>query len=246
MDTPFVTEVVSRAGGRPENQDCGAYLEADGASCWVVADGLGGHRGGEIASRSAVEAILASFGQDPQLQRITLERHLSAAQNAIATAQNQQGDLSTMRTTVVVLLANASQAIWGHVGDSRLYCFEKGTIAVQTSDHSVVQAMADAGQITPGQIRHHEDRNRLLRCLGNPGSDFRATVLPRPRTLRADTAFLLCSDGFWENVWESEMVVDLAKASRPQEWLMFMEDRLLERTTEGDDNYTGVAVMHTS
>lgn len=240
---PFLTELVSRAGGRPENQDFGAFREADGTGCWVVADGLGGHRGGEIASKSAAEAVLASFGQDPKLHKQALERHLLAAQNAVADAQGRQPDLSTMRTTVVVLLANATRAIWAHVGDSRLYCFQNGVIASQTSDHSVVQAMADAGELTPDQIRHHEDRNRLLRCLGNPETDFRPTILSQPCSLVPGSAFLLCTDGFWEDVLESEMVVDLAKASRPDEWLTLMEDRLLERTNEGDDNYTAVAVM---
>jgi serine/threonine protein phosphatase PrpC len=240
---PFMTELISRAGGRPENQDFCAYVEVDGTGCWVVADGLGGYRGGEIASRSAVEAILASFSHEPSLNEQALQGHLRAAQSAVAQAQAGQPDLSTMRTTVVVLLADATRALWAHMGDSRLYCFENGVIAFQTSDHSVVQAMADAGQIPRDRIRHHEDRNRLLRCLGNPASEFRPTVLPEPRALAPDSAFLLCSDGFWDNVLESEMVVDLAKAKGPAEWLTLMEDRQLERANEGDDNYTAVAIM---
>jgi len=184
---PFRTEFVSRVGGRAENQDACDFVEAGGTGCWVVADGLGGHRGGEIASRSAVEAVLTSFGKNPQLSEEALQR--------------------------------------------------------QTSDHSVVQVMADSGQLPREQIRHHEDRNRLLRCLGNPESDFRPTILSEPRALGANSAFLLCSDGFWENVLENEMVVDLAKSKAPAEWLTLMEDRLLERANDGNDNYTGLAIV---
>jgi PPM family protein phosphatase len=240
---PILTELISRVGGRPENQDHAAFRQAGDATCWVVADGLGGHRGGETASRTAVEAILASFERAPQINQQALERHLKAAQSAVIEAQSRQSELATMRTTIVILLANANEAEWAHMGDSRLYCFQNGVIAAQTVDHSVVQAMVDARQITRDQMRHHEDRNRLLRCLGNPESDFRPTILPQPQPLAPDSAFMLCSDGFWENVLETEMLVDLAKASGPHAWLTLMEDRLLERANEGDDNYTAVTMM---
>jgi PPM family protein phosphatase len=240
---PFRTEFVSRVGGRAENQDACDFVEASGTGCWVVADGLGGHRGGEIASRSAVEAVLTSFGKNPQLSEEALQRHLKAAEGAVIDAQTQQPDLSTMRTTIVVLLADLKRALWAHMGDSRLYYFQNGQLTFQTSDHSVVQVMADSGQLPREQIRHHEDRNRLLRCLGNPESDFRPTILSEPRALGANSAFLLCSDGFWENVLESEMVVDLAKSKTPAEWLTLMEDRLLERANDGNDNYTGLAIV---
>jgi serine/threonine protein phosphatase PrpC len=240
---PFMTELVSRVGGREDNEDFCNFAELGSAGCWVVADGLGGHLGGEIASRSAVDAVLASFGDDPQLSESALERHLKAAQSAVVDAQTRQPSLPTMRTTIVVLLADSTRALWAHMGDSRLYCFQNGAIAFQTSDHSVVQTMVDAGELSRDQIRHHEDRNRVLRCLGNPDSEFRPTILSEPQALAPGSAFLLCTDGLWENVRESEMVVDLAKAEGPVEWLTLMEDRLLEKANEGDDNYTGIAVI---
>jgi serine/threonine protein phosphatase PrpC len=240
---PFATEVISRSGGRDHNEDSCAFAESGGAGCWVVADGLGGHRGGEVASKSAVQAALDSFNSDPQINQQALKRHMQAAQNAVVNAQSQEPGLSTMRTTIVLLIADSTRALWAHIGDSRLYLFQNGSIAFQSSDHSVVQMMVDAGDITPAQIRHHEDRNRVLRCLGNPESEFRPTILSEPRAISPGSAFLLCTDGFWEGVLESEMIVDLAKAEGPAEWLTFMEDRLLETLHEGDDNYSGIAVM---
>jgi serine/threonine protein phosphatase PrpC len=239
----FITSSISRVGGRGNNEDFCSFAEIAGAGCWVVADGLGGHQGGEVASRSAVEAVLNSFGQSPELSQQALQRHMEAAQSTVVQAQTQQPSLSTMRTTIVVLVATSTQALWAHMGDSRLYCFQDSSIAFQTSDHSVVQTMVDSGSLSPDQVRHHEDRNRVLRCLGNPSSDFRPTYLPQPHTLSPGTAFLLCTDGLWENVLESEMLVDLAKAKDSTEWLTLMEDRLLERFKEGDDNYTGLAVI---
>lgn len=238
-----MTEFVSRAGGRDHNEDFCSLVEVGGVCCWVVADGLGGHRGGEIASRSAVETVLASFGKCPDLTEEALRYHLEAAQCALVNMQTEQPGLSTMRTTIVVLIADTTRAIWAHMGDSRLYLFQNGGIAFQTSDHSVVQRMVDAGDLSSDQIRHHEDRNRVLRCLGNSDSEFRPTILSETRAVSPGSAFLLCTDGFWENVLESEMMVDLAKAQGPAEWLTLMEDRLLERLREGDDNYTGITVI---
>jgi len=240
----FVMDSISKPGGREHNEDFCGFLEVGDSVCWVVADGLGGHRGGRTASSTAVGATLGSFRADPQLSAVALQRHLEAAQQAVIQAQIGQPDLSTMRTTIVVLITDPSRVLWAHVGDSRLYCLENGRIAFRTSDHSVVQMMVAAGDLSPDQLRHHEDRNRLLRCLGNPDGDMRPTILPEPRPLGRGAAFLLCTDGFWDNVTDSEMEVDFAKSETPREWLTFMEDRLLERSAEDDDdNYTAIAVI---
>lgn len=242
----FMTESISRVGGRELNEDSYGFLEMNHAACWVVADGLGGHRGGETASRIAVDAVLASFRAAPEFSAAAVQHHLEAAQQAVLQAQKSQPSLSTMRTTIVILLTDSARSLWAHVGDSRLYCLENGHIVACTKDHSVVQAMVNAGELSPSRIRHHEDRNRLLRCLGNSETDFRPTILSEARVLHRGTAFLLCTDGFWENVTEPEIEVDFAKADRTQDWLALMENRLLERATENSDNYTAVAVKFDS
>jgi len=238
----FMTESVSRVGGRELNEDSYGFLEMNHAACWVVADGLGGHRGGETASRIAVDAALASFRAAPEFTSAALQRHLDAAQQAVLKAQKDQPTLSTMRTTIVILLTDSKSALWAHLGDSRLYCLDNGRIVFCTKDHSVVQAMVNAGELPASKIRHHEDRNRLLRCLGNSETEFRPTILPEARTLNLGMAFLLCTDGFWENVTEPEIEVDFAKAERTRDWLALMEGRLLERATDSSDNYTAIAV----
>jgi serine/threonine protein phosphatase PrpC len=176
------------------------------------------------------------------LSATSLQRHLDAAQQAILEAQKKQPSLSTMRTTIVILLTDSKRALWAHVGDSRLYCLEKGRIDSYTKDHSVVQAMVSAGELPASRIRHHEDRNRLLRCLGNSENDIRPT-LSEMHPLHNGTSFLLCTDGFWENVTEPEIEIDFAKAERTQDWLALMEHRLLERAPQDNDNYTAIAVI---
>lgn len=239
----FITEAVSGIGGRELNEDSYGFLEINQTACWVVADGLGGHRGGATASRVAVDAALASFHALPELSAASLKRHLEAAQEAVLDAQKDEPSLSTMRTTIVILLSDSRSAIWAHAGDSRLYCLENGHIEFWTKDHSVVQAMVSAGELPPSRIRHHEDRNRLLRCLGSSDGEFRPTIQSDPRNLHSGTSFLLCTDGFWEDVLEEEIEADFAKAEGTRDWLASMDARRRRRSDENSDNYTVIAVM---
>src|SRR5258708_2708241 len=98
---PFVTDLVSRTGGREINEDYCGFLELGEAACWVVADGLGGYQGGEAAARIAVEAALNSFRTNPPLSTAALQNHVDAAQQAVLQAQKAQPRLPTMRTTIV-------------------------------------------------------------------------------------------------------------------------------------------------
>jgi serine/threonine protein phosphatase PrpC len=100
--------------------------------------------------------------------------------------------------------------------------------------------LCKAGEITPAQIRFHEDRNRLLRSLGNSG--FNPTIRENSAPLEPQDAFLLCSDGFWEYVNEREMEADLATAPGPKDWLTSMEARLKARVKSEHDNYSAIAV----
>ncbi len=145
-----------------------------------------------------------------------------------------------MKTTLVVLTLARGRAVWAHAGDSRLYCFRDGRLVFQTRDHSAAQLGVLLGEITPDQIRFHEDRNRVLRALGQ---DDELTVETGERVLTDGAyAFLLCSDGFWEYVLEREMEEDLESAGSAEEWLTRMRRRLAERVPAGNDNNTAAAV----
>lgn len=241
----FQTGKICRIGARRSNQDYTGYEILDKAACWVVADGLGGHIGGETASKTAVEVILKAFKAKPECSVEAIRHYLRTAQERILRLQQGNPNLSAMRTTVVVLVSDYKHVLWGHIGDSRLYYLKDGKIRFQTKDHSVTQSMAAAGEITTDQIRHHEDRNRLLRSIGQPGN-FRPDIYRQKIQLSDGDVFLICSDGFWESVEETEMELDFAKAKVPGEWLQKMENRVL-RKAEGDfDNYTALAVYFQS
>jgi serine/threonine protein phosphatase PrpC len=242
MSAHFACHGVSQPGGRSNNEDFMLWDERDGVLCAVVADGLGGHAGGAEAAKIACEAAIASFLANPAVTPEAVQDHIRAADNRIREEQRIRPALASMRSTLVMLVASATQAIWGHVGDSRLYQLSSGRIVSQTKDHSMPQHLVDLGEIDPAVIRHHEDRPRLLRALGEEEA-VRFAILTEPAILKSGDAFLLCSDGFWENVLEIEMELDFAKSHSPLEWFSFMEGRLRERADAGHDNYTAVAIQ---
>ena len=234
---------LSHAGGRKINEDAsGNFTLTAGQGCWVVADGLGGHGGGDVASRIVVDTMLDAYRSQPEFSSAHLGKMLEFAQYALLAQQQDNDRLSAMRSTVVVLLLEEAKACWAHVGDSRLYHFSNGRIVFQTKDHSVPQVMVDAGDIAYEDIRQHEDRNRLTRSLGNDGK-VRSTVLAKPVAISAGDAFLLSTDGFWEFVSEADMEATLAQADSPENWLAAMEAILLHNAPTSHDNYTATALF---
>lgn len=170
-----------------------------------------------------------------------MKLHLRNADQAVGRGQQADPRLTRMRSTIVVLAANQTQAVIGHAGDPRCDHFRNGALVGQTKDHSVPKSLVDAGELEPGSIRPHEDRNRLLRALGE-AQPVRPTVIAQPLVIGNGDALLLCTDGFWEHMQEIEMEVDLAKSRDAAEWLSSMEVRLQRRVDGSHDNYTAVAV----
>lgn len=237
----FETATLSAAGGRPENEDFLGYRTAQDCGCWALADGLGGHRGGQIASRLAIDAAISSFEENRSITGEALKAHLARANRAVVDRQTAEVELTHMRTTMVMLIASAEAAIWAHAGDSRLYWFRSGKIREQTLDDSVPQRLVAAGEISADQIRFHEDRSRLLNSVGAKG-EVVVSQNAMPGAPEKTDAFLLASDGFWECVTEPEMENDFSETSSSEKWIRKMEGRVKQRAAAGHDNYSAIAV----
>ena len=241
----FDFESVTSVGGRTINEDAVDFCDVGDCVCWIIADGLGGHRGGEIASRLAIDVALQSFRSNPTVTTSAVQGHLEAANASVLRQQTEDPILSQMQTTLVILVSDGLRAVWGHIGDSRLYHFRGGSICFQTRDHSVSQTKVDAGEVSLAGIREDEDRNRLLQSIGKTGR-FRPEVIEAPRELCRGDAFLLCVDGFWTKILEPEMEIDLAKSPSGRQWLKVMEGRLRERVRARDDNYSAIVIRTTN
>lgn len=234
----ITASIRSQTGGRDYNDDTALVRQEDECAWVYVGDGLGAYAGGRQASQRAGETLMALTGQGSQLGREALEKAVAAADEAVKQLQQQTG--GNMKTTLVFLAVEKGRAQWVHVGDSRLYHFRKGRILSQTTDHSVSQMAVFMGEITPREIRFHEDRNRVLRALG--GGNTKPDIASVTEVEEGD-AFLLCTDGFWEYVYEEEMEQTLRNARDPEAWLEEMEQLLSSRTPSDNDNYTAAAVF---
>jgi PPM family protein phosphatase len=235
--------VMSKAGGRGVNEDaCGFWTTPEASFC-ALSDGVGGHHGGDVASKLAVQHALDWFRETPACSTRAVEASLRAGDLAILREQQRNLRLKHMRATAVILAIDTRHnlAIWGHIGDSRLYCFRQGPIVEQTRDHSVSQSLVDAGYLQPGELRTSPNRSKLLAALGDEGQ-FNAHIISSAFPLVPGDAFLLCTDGFWEYVEEDDMERILHASSSAAEWLKVLENQVIARGNKIQDNYSAIAV----
>ena len=223
-------------GGRPHNEDSLRASAEQGI--FVLADGLGGHGHGEVASALAVDTLFTGMTRGSDLDEDGLLRLFQDANDAILRQQAQPGQ-EEMRTTAAALKLTDGTAVWAHIGDSRLYRFSKGELAGVTADHSVTYRKFLGGEISYMDVYHDDDRSRLLRVLG------REPCKPEAGqgSVSPGDAFLLCSDGFWEYVYTEEIQADLCRARTPEEWAESMLLRHIRRTPPGSDNCSLITVF---
>ena len=235
---------ISRRGGRDHNEDYCGYVKGPAGCLICLSDGLGGHIGGQTASRIAVTAALSSAAVDssPDPEK-ALGNAIHAAQNHLIGRQRENPQLSHMRTTITaMMIAPSGSANYAHVGDSRIYVFRDGKIIRRTFDHSIPQLMVSTGNLKESEIRGNENRNQLLHSLGDE-QDFEVEYGADMQLLSGD-AILLCSDGFWEYVLEEDMSNLLSRVPSAKRWVNIMEGVLLENAlNDKNDNYSALAVF---
>lgn len=195
---------------RRSNQDAFGELPlAGGGVLLVCCDGMGGHQGGEVASRLAIETILRAV--DPAAPAAGLPQAIDIAHDTLRKRAAERPELHGMGTTVVALCFDGERRAWiAHVGDSRCYRLRAGTLEALTHDHSVVAELLRAGQITPDEAATRAN-NQLTRALGAS-----AAAMPEcaEHEVRAGDVFALCSDGLWNMVGEAA-IADVLRREPP-------------------------------
>ncbi|MBV8517570.1 MAG: Stp1/IreP family PP2C-type Ser/Thr phosphatase [Acidobacteria bacterium] len=196
---------------RSENQDFGTYTTPEeekeshpGGRLLIVADGMGGHRGGATASRLAAETVKAQFlGSETRDIATALRQSLARANSRIYTEAQSNPELRGMGTTTSALAVRNGKGWLAHVGDSRIYRVRDGAIEQLTEDHSLVASMVREGLLTPAEAETHPRRNVLQRSMG-VAEDVDIDVRG-PIELREGDTFILCSDGLHGLVKEPEL-----------------------------------------
>lgn len=238
------TTFTSQTGKRQRNEDTCGYWTSDKGCCWVVSDGAGGHGSGDVASQLAVHTMLEQFEARPDVGEEAVTALTTGAHSAVMAHKRRNPKGDDMHATVAVLLIDAQtrEAVWAHVGDTRIYLFRQRRMVLHTRDHSLVQQLIDAGYGNEDIIRSHPQRNMLTSAIGS-SDDMAISVSGAPILVEEGDLFLICSDGWWEYVEERLMEQMLEDAANVDEWINAMAQRVEASAKENADNYTAMAVL---
>lgn len=210
----------------------------------VVADGIGGHRGGDVASTMAVMGIenlllntiawLCQHHGEGVLRE--LNQALRTTDRWVEAAAGRRPEYRGMGTTLTMAYVNDRSLFVAHAGDSRCYLWRQGRLDLLTRDHTLVAALVNAGTLTPEQAAHHEMRNVVLNSVGGGNNEVKPEV--HKHTLAADDVLVLCTDGLTNMVPDDEIAGILASGGPPEQLCHLLVDEANRRG--GKDNITVV------
>ena len=207
----FTVYQVSRKGGRHKNEDRMGYCYTRDSGLFALADGMGGHPEGEVASQLALQTLAAMFQRDakPTLKDPArfLNEAIVAGHHQLLAYATQKSLLDTPRTTIVACVLQGNAAYWAHCGDSRLYVVRGAKLIARTRDHSYFELQETLSHVVP--IGERYNLNVLFTCLGSPGKPVIDTV--GPLQLQSGDRLLLCSVGLWGTVSDAEVTAQLAR-----------------------------------
>ncbi|GAC1407150.1 MAG: protein phosphatase 2C domain-containing protein [Burkholderiaceae bacterium] len=227
--------MLSEIGGRATNQDRLGTAYEDELACFVVSDGVGGHHGGEIASRIVVDSLLERFSKEALFGERALRSYVDYASVQIAREKLYTPGVSNMSATVAAVLIDRHRrhALFAHLGDTRVYQFRRARLLSCTKDHSLVQQFIDAGYYTPEQLCGHQLRSTLYAAVGIE-TEARVNLIDAMVRVDSGDAILLCTDGFWEWITDDGMAQALKDAGTVDDWLDRMA-LVAETASRGSD-----------
>jgi serine/threonine protein phosphatase PrpC len=237
----FSVYQISRKGGREKNEDRMGYCYTRDSGLFALADGMGGHPEGEVASQLALQTLAALFQRDA---KPTLADPLRFLHDAIIAGHHQllryateKSLIDTPRTTLVACVLQGNAAYWAHCGDSRLYLVRGDKLIARTRDHSYSELQETLSHVVPMGERFN--RNVLFTCLGSPGKPVVDTV--GPLLMQSGDRILLCSDGLWGTV--TDAVITEQVAARPiSDAVPELVEQALRNGGAKSDNVTILAV----
>lgn len=208
---------------------------------FIVADGMGGHVAGEVASRMATDAIRKYFTGGAQATRpeLLLKQAIDHANSLILEFSRNKSGCAGMGTTVTAIYADGTKLYWGHVGDSRMYLLHNGKLLQVTEDHSLVGELVRSGSITPEEALTHPQRNILTRAVG---TNEQLKVDCGVTEWTEGDKVLICTDGLTNMVMEQEIYASLVANLSGEEVLEKLFE--LANAAGGLDNITAILVQN--
>jgi PPM family protein phosphatase len=237
----FSVYQISRKGGREKNEDRMGYCYTRESGLFALADGMGGHPEGEVASQLALQTLAAAFQREA---KPSLKNPIRFLQDAILAGHHQllryateRALVDTPRTTVVACVLQSNAAYWAHCGDSRLYLVRNGQLQARTRDHSYMELQESFSHVVPLEARFN--RSVLFTCLGSPGKPVVDTV--GPVALQAGDRIIVCSDGLWSSVPDAT-IVDMLSNRPLHDAVPDLVEEALRNGGQHCDNVTVLAV----
>lgn len=232
---------ISRKGGREKNEDRMGYCYTKSSGLFLLADGMGGHPEGEVAAQMSLQVISALYQQEakPEIEDVKafFSTAILAAHRQILRYAAEKNLTDTPRTTLVAAIVQGGVATWAHCGDSRLYFVRAGELLARTRDHSYLEQQQSAKPTVP--LPANFNRNVLYTCLGSPARPIFDVTGPVP--LQQGDRILLCSDGLWSSLDDSDIVYHLGQkpvaSSVPD-----LAERALIKAGSQSDNVTVIAM----
>ena len=237
----FSVYQVSRKGGREKNEDRMGYCYTRDAGLFALADGMGGHPEGEVASQLALQTLSAMFQREarPRLAEPLKFLHdaIIAGHHQLLRYATERALMDTPRTTIVACLIQGNAAYWAHCGDSRLYLVRGDKLVARTRDHSYSELQETLSQVVP--MGDRVNRNVLFTCLGSPGKPVVDTA--GPLLVHPGDRVMLCSDGLWGSI-SDPIITDIVAKQAISDAVPELVERALRTAGEKSDNVTVLAV----
>ena len=236
-EAKFITEFLSEAGTKAENNDYFGYVLLDNYAIWAVADGFDEEEGAKVAARIAVESAIEYFMLRPRFNYDVIKEMMDYANLKVKEKQEETQKYSLMHTSLLIIISNYNSILYGNIGNTRFYHIRGGYIISQSRDDTIAQLLVDEEALNISDMRFHRQRNDLLQAIGDFGK-IKPNIIKKPVELMEKDVFCLTTVGFWENIDEHDMENDLSRFEDKKQWLNSLEKRILASLRDNIENYT--------
>lgn len=236
-EAKFITEFLSEAGTKAENNDYFGYVLLDNYAIWAAADGFDEEDGAKVAARIAVESVIEYFMLRPRFNYDVIKEMMDYANLKVKEKQEEAKKYSLMHTSLLIVISNYNSILYGNVGNTRFYHIRGGYIVSQSKDDTIAQLLVDEEALNVSDMKFHRQRNDLLQAIGDFGK-IKPNIIKSPVELMEKDIFCLTTVGFWENIDEHDMENDLSRFENKKQWLNSLEKRILASLRDNIENYT--------